>query len=166
MEPGPFHLATLPVSASISSQGWLTSGHKITDDSDQSYMLSNLHSQWKKICFPQFSFKSERELFQKLLLKVPHISLAKFAHFWTNQWQWVWDYSDYSGPPSVLMSVPQIALQLSIVEKWKGFWKVNQNVQVLKLSPHWTTPLRTCAIRISLGDILVSAVYGLKCMHI
>ena len=48
----------------------------MADNNDQSYMLSSLHAKWEKICFSQFSFKSEKEVFQKPLLKVPHISLA------------------------------------------------------------------------------------------
>lgn len=166
MEAGPFYLATLPVSAFTSSQGWLTYGHKIADNNGQSYMLSNLHAKWEKICFSQFSFKSEKELFQKPLLKVPHIPLAEFAYFWTSQWQQGWGSSYSSDPPPMLTSFPHTAGQLPWIEKWNGFWKVNQNVLVLKLSPHRTTPLRICAPRISLGIFLVNTVSGLKCVHI
>ena len=93
----------------------------MADNNDQSYMLSSLHAKREKICFSQFSFKSEKELFQKPLLKVPHISLADFAYFWTSQWQRGWGSSGSSDPPPMLTSVPQTAGQLPVVEKWNGF---------------------------------------------
>lgn len=137
----------------------------MADNNDQSYMLSSLHAKWEKICFSQFSFKSEKELFQKPLLKVPHISLADclfldqsmaarlgFLRLFRPT-----THADFSSPNCRAASSNR---------KWNRFWKVNQNVLVLKLSPHRTTPLRICATRISLGIFLVNTVSGLKCMHI
>ena len=137
----------------------------MADNNDQSYMLSSLHAKWEKICFSQFSFKSEKEVFQKPLLKVPHISLADCL-FLDQSMAARLGFLRLFRPPPMLTSVPQTAGQLPVIEKWNRFWKVNQNVLVLKLSPHRTTPLRICATRISLGIFLVNTVSGLKCMHI